>query len=560
MRNRIRGFLIAPSRKRSGMGISMERCDKTDKNRDTKRLNRGVPTVNTGKSQIIRACLKIALIFGVVAAASGCGSNEQAAKTKNGGQQEEQRTGEPQEGEPETGKSQEEAPETEITEGGRVCIANQTAFWGMGGTLYSASVGSDGSLYDVVEEASFSEDIVSAAYDGTDIILATEKGIYTLDLESYKKNKTGMTLIEDYGDVESFYLYEGKVYFEYASKVNKISPESGTKTELADNVNDFQMTGQGIYYINKDGGLFLMDMDGENKKKLADTPKNAYLSAGAHNLYYWSENKGEVGCYHCDTNNMEILPASQWDGEYPGIYAMWETSEGLLFPGADNKIYCCDPDTGEERVSENFNKKINGVSFSFPFKGDGVMINDVVYKISDTSIYWNGIKAGVAGVYSIDGDKKVASGDSNTNDATGKPKGGSGTNNAADTLKTDFYSLQIPKTWDGKVVYKTVNGQYNDYSLQFYHKASQAAGMEGFLFSIEMYMDGDDYTYEPSYEEIGRLIYKPAEPYDIVVLYPTDVQYPDSAAKEYQTFRKQIPDVIASFQVNSMYGFKKYHK
>lgn len=181
----------------------MERCNKTEK----KRVNRGIPTVNTGKSQIIWACLKIALISGVVAAASGCGSNEQAAKTKNGGQQEEQRTGEPQEGETETGKSQEEAPKMEITEGGRVCIANQTAFWGMGGALYSASVGSDGSLYDVVEEASFSEDIVSAAYDGTDIILATEKGIYTLDLESYKKNKTGMTLIEDYGDVESFYVY-----------------------------------------------------------------------------------------------------------------------------------------------------------------------------------------------------------------------------------------------------------------------------------------------------------------------------------------------------------------
>jgi len=123
---------------------------------------------------------------------------------------------------------------------------------------------------------------------------------------------------------------------------------------------------------------------------------------------------------------------------------------------------------------------------------------------------------------------------------------------------TELYSLNIPKSWNETVEISTQTGDYNDYYVEFTHKASKEAGMGGFLFGIGMFMDGDDsYTYDPSYQVIGKMVYRPAEAYTFVVTFPTDVQFSDATSAQYHQIMEQVEEVIESFTADPQYSFEK---
>lgn len=126
-------------------------------------------------------------------------------------------------------------------------------------------------------------------------------------------------------------------------------------------------------------------------------------------------------------------------------------------------------------------------------------------------------------------------------------------------FNTDMYSLTLPEKWQTTVQTSINPGEYNDYFAGFYHADSNAANMGGYLFGINMFMDGDEsYKDYPSYRVIGRIIYRQAEAYTVVAVFPTDVQYNESTAAEYRELYDQIDSVLDSFEVNSMYGFERY--
>ncbi len=121
-------------------------------------------------------------------------------------------------------------------------------------------------------------------------------------------------------------------------------------------------------------------------------------------------------------------------------------------------------------------------------------------------------------------------------------------------VETDLYDLMIPSSWQSLVNIEKRDGEYNDYTLGFYHNASASAGVGGHLFSICMYPD-DSYKDLPAYKYMGRLVFKQAEPYEIVVIYPTDVQFTDATSSEYQLLKADIESVIQSFTPKSVYPF-----
>ncbi len=121
-------------------------------------------------------------------------------------------------------------------------------------------------------------------------------------------------------------------------------------------------------------------------------------------------------------------------------------------------------------------------------------------------------------------------------------------------VETELYDLMIPSSWQSLVNIEKRDGEYNDYTLGFYHKASADAGIGGHLFSICMYPD-DSYMDLPAYKYLGRLLYRQAEPYEIVVMYPTDVQFTDATSSEYYMLKDDIKGVVQSFTPKSTYPF-----
>lgn len=123
-------------------------------------------------------------------------------------------------------------------------------------------------------------------------------------------------------------------------------------------------------------------------------------------------------------------------------------------------------------------------------------------------------------------------------------------------VETELFTVTVPADWVGKVSYQVVKGEYNDYSLEFYHTASREAGMDGFLFAVSLYMEGSEPEL-PAMKKMGRLILRQAEVYSVIAEYPTDVQYPLEYQEEYQGMRAASDGVIDSFAVKPYYEFQE---
>jgi len=124
---------------------------------------------------------------------------------------------------------------------------------------------------------------------------------------------------------------------------------------------------------------------------------------------------------------------------------------------------------------------------------------------------------------------------------------------------TDYYSLTVPSSWEGKYAYKVYppEEEWSEaYYLDVYHKESEQQNYGGSLFGISLFYDGDSsYLSYPDYEVLGRLQIKQASIFDVVVTYPTDVQFTDETEPEYTELRKDVENVLKSFEADSKYSF-----
>jgi len=66
----------------------------------------------------------------------------------------------------------------------------------------------------------------------------------------------------------------------------------------------------------------------------------------------------------------------------------------------------------------------------------------------------------------------------------------------------------------------------------------------GHLFSIHLLTEFEDYTVYPDYDVLGSLeVYKIGS-YNIIVTYPTDVQFSNETVEKYNEMTASIPDVL----------------
>ena len=71
-----------------------------------------------------------------------------------------------------------------------------------------------------------------------------------------------------------------------------------------------------------------------------------------------------------------------------------------------------------------------------------------------------------------------------------------------------------------------------------------------------MYEEGVDYTYLPSYEELG-ILKTDNQTFNVLVEYPTDVQFTEDTSDHYHALTEDTEEVINSIQAKEGCTFTK---
>ena len=88
------------------------------------------------------------------------------------------------------------------------------------------------------------------------------------------------------------------------------------------------------------------------------------------------------------------------------------------------------------------------------------------------------------------------------------------------TAKNNLFSITLPKELNGIYEIKTEKDK-----ISVFHIDSKKAGFGGFAFGIKAYKNPADHAFLPGGQKIGELTDKKGNLYDVVLKYPTDVQY-----------------------------------
>ena len=91
---------------------------------------------------------------------------------------------------------------------------------------------------------------------------------------------------------------------------------------------------------------------------------------------------------------------------------------------------------------------------------------------------------------------------------------------AQDIYKNKLFLITIPQELKGTYGIKTCKDL-----ISVYHKESKNAGYGGFAFGVKAYKNPADHAVLPGSRKIGELTDKKGVLYDIVLKFPTDVQY-----------------------------------
>lgn len=121
-------------------------------------------------------------------------------------------------------------------------------------------------------------------------------------------------------------------------------------------------------------------------------------------------------------------------------------------------------------------------------------------------------------------------------------------------IDMEYFTIEVPESWNGLYEYEIYEDDMG-YSLIFYEKDSHASMEVGYLMSISLYLESEDYSYLPSYEERGKFdtgnsIYR------VLVEYPTDAQSDEANASHYQKLSDTMESILDVFTVKEF--IKKY--
>ena len=124
-------------------------------------------------------------------------------------------------------------------------------------------------------------------------------------------------------------------------------------------------------------------------------------------------------------------------------------------------------------------------------------------------------------------------------------------------IETEYYTLSVPDSWEDGCFYEIADGENHNYTLSFYDKASHDAINGGWLFSINLLTEFEDYTVYPDYDVLGSLEVYRIGSYNIVITYPNDVEYSEATAQNYNQMSAEIPKLLKTISFKEECTFSK---
>lgn len=125
--------------------------------------------------------------------------------------------------------------------------------------------------------------------------------------------------------------------------------------------------------------------------------------------------------------------------------------------------------------------------------------------------------------------------------------------NSYRNIKTNLFSIKIPKNLDKTYVVKKTKDK-----ISIYHKDSKNIGFGGFAFGIKAYKNPKDHAVLPGSKKIGELQDKKGNLYDIVIKYPTDVQYDYTKSPLPPKSYKTLYDLGDEINIKGEKGYKYF--
>ena len=111
-------------------------------------------------------------------------------------------------------------------------------------------------------------------------------------------------------------------------------------------------------------------------------------------------------------------------------------------------------------------------------------------------------------------------------------------------LDTEYYTISVPSSWLDDCLFEIDHGEYYNYTLRFYERTSHEAFGGGHLFSVMLLPECIDYTNYPDYDVLGSVEVYRIGAYNVVVTYPTDVQYSEETAEKYREMADGISPIL----------------
>lgn len=124
-------------------------------------------------------------------------------------------------------------------------------------------------------------------------------------------------------------------------------------------------------------------------------------------------------------------------------------------------------------------------------------------------------------------------------------------------VDTEYYTLEIPASWEDECFYEINEGENWNYTLAFYEKESYDAGCGGHLFSIKLFTEFEEYSYLPEYEVLGSLTVYRIGAYNVIITYPSDIQFSEKTVEKYSDISKEISSVLTSISFKEECSFSK---
>ncbi|MBQ7883584.1 MAG: hypothetical protein IJ320_04420 [Phascolarctobacterium sp.] len=111
-------------------------------------------------------------------------------------------------------------------------------------------------------------------------------------------------------------------------------------------------------------------------------------------------------------------------------------------------------------------------------------------------------------------------------------------------LSTKFYDIKIPDSWKTDCIYEIVEDKNSSYTLTCYEKNSRKKFNGGELFSIKTLPVSEDYSYFPEFDFLGSFKVNGIGEFNMLVLYPSDVQFNKETVYKYNEMKEYIPAIV----------------